>query len=235
MAGETVKSEAICLSVSPWSRTSHVVSWLTPSGTVSTSVKGAVRPKSAFLGQYDLNYTCELVYYARARGELHALRECCAVDRRDTLRTDYRSLAAAGYLRLLAGRLAPQGPECGQWYSALVAALDVLAERRADPAARRRAALSAIVSFELETLHLMGLSPEIEADSGAFAMRGERQMPVSREVADHLRAACARQRRAGLADGTVPLDALRAVGVYYNFHVGCAPEARRSVLRLVQT
>ena len=75
MAGETVKTEATCLRISPWSRTSHVVSWLTPSGRVATLVKGAVRPKSAFLGQYDLFYRCDLLYYARASGDLHALRE----------------------------------------------------------------------------------------------------------------------------------------------------------------
>ena len=57
MAGETGKSEAICLDIRPWSRTSHVVEWLTPHGKIRTLVKGAVRPKSAFLGQYDLNYT----------------------------------------------------------------------------------------------------------------------------------------------------------------------------------
>ena len=82
-SGETLKAEALCLAVHPWSRTSHIVRWLTPRGTLATLVKGAVRPKSAFLGQYDLNYTCELVYYARARGELHALRECVPRERRD--------------------------------------------------------------------------------------------------------------------------------------------------------
>ena len=40
MAGETIKTEAICLDVRPWSRTSHVVSWLTPSGSVATVGKG---------------------------------------------------------------------------------------------------------------------------------------------------------------------------------------------------
>ena len=43
MAGETIKTEAICLDIRPWSRTSHVVSWLTPMGKVATVVKGAVR------------------------------------------------------------------------------------------------------------------------------------------------------------------------------------------------
>ena len=55
MAGETIKTDAICLGIHPWSKTSHVTSWLTPSGRVATVVKGAVPPKSAFLGQYDLN------------------------------------------------------------------------------------------------------------------------------------------------------------------------------------
>ena len=237
MAGETVKSEAICLSVSPWSRTSHVVSWLTPAGCVSTVVKGAVRPKSAFLGQYDLNYTCEIVYYARAHGELHALRECAAVERRDALRSDWRSLSAAGYMRLLAGRLAPQGPECESWHGLLACALDRLSKCASDVSAasaeRRQLRQAALVAFELEALHLLGLSPEIEAETGAFAIRGERKMPVSREVFGFIRKVCAAPRSPSLPP--VPLDALRVVGVYYNFHVGCASEARRSVMRLVQT
>ena len=108
MAGETVKTEATCLRINPWSRTSHVVSWLTPSGRVATLVKGAVRPKSAFLGQYDLNYTCGIVYYARAHGEAHALRECFPLERRDDLRGDYAALAVASYFRALADELAPR-------------------------------------------------------------------------------------------------------------------------------
>ena len=95
MAGETVKCEAICLDVRPWSRTSHVVSWLTPHGRIVTLVKGAVRPKSAFLGQYDLNYTCEIVWYRRAKGDLHALRECSPLVLRENLRGDWRALLAA--------------------------------------------------------------------------------------------------------------------------------------------
>ena len=46
MAGETTKTEAVCLDIRPWSRTSHIVRWMTPDGPVTTVVKGAVRPKS---------------------------------------------------------------------------------------------------------------------------------------------------------------------------------------------
>ena len=108
MAGETTVTDAICLRITPWSRTSHIVTWLTPSGKVTTVVKGAVRPKSAFLGQYDLNYTCEIVHYLRGTGDLRPLREATPLKRRDTLRDDYRRLALAGRFREIAEELVPQ-------------------------------------------------------------------------------------------------------------------------------
>ena len=124
MAGETIGSRAICLSIVPWSRTSHVVSWLAPRGKVTTVAKGAVRPKSWFLGQYDLNYTCDILYYAHGRGDIHALRDCVPVERRDALRDDFRALALAGYFRRLASDFAPQGPDSAAWHDALASALD---------------------------------------------------------------------------------------------------------------
>ena len=123
MAGETIRTEAVCLDIRPWSRTSHIVTWLTPVGKVATVVKGAVRPKSAFLGQYDLNYTCDILYYARAKGELHALRDCVPLDLRESLRGNYRALALAGYFRQLVSELAPSGPGCRPWDELLSSSL----------------------------------------------------------------------------------------------------------------
>jgi len=235
LAGETIKSEAICLSVTPWSRTSHVVTWLTPTGRVGTVVKGAVRPKSAFLGQYDLNYTCEVIYYARAKGELHALRECAPVNRRDALRDDYAALALAGYFRFLTDRLAPQGPECAAWYEMLTEALDGLSDRRG-----RSSLVVSLLKTELRCLHLLGLDPEIEAESGAFALRGERKIPISPEVAACIRALSQSSTfnlqpstSDAQASAPVPLDAARALGVYYDFHVDGVSDVRRAVLRLI--
>ena len=119
MAGETQKTAAVCLRIHPWSRTSHIVSWLTPDGPLSTIVKGAVRPKSAFLGQYDLNYTCEILYYVRGRRGLHPLRECAPLNLRENLRGDFRNLALAGYFRELMVQFAPAGAEAQQWYGTL--------------------------------------------------------------------------------------------------------------------
>jgi DNA repair protein RecO len=117
MAGEIVKTQGIVLAVYPWSQTSHVVTWLTPDhGPVTTLVKGAVRAKSAFLGQYDLFYRCDLLYYARASGDLHALREVTPRNLRERLRGDWRATALAGYAADLAKDLAPANAEAARLY-----------------------------------------------------------------------------------------------------------------------
>jgi len=228
MAGETVKCEAICLSVRPWSQTSHVVSWLSPHGKIATSVKGAVRPKSAFLGQYDLNYTCEIVYYSRARADVHALRECTPLDMREGLRGNFRALALAGYFRSLAERFAPQGDECEEWRELLANALDRLDAGVDGPAA----AVSEMLFFDMKALAMLGLDPEVESQSGAFSLRGERRLPVSEEVASLL-GDVAISPSPVVAGLQVALDAMRVIGIYYTIHLDLPSDARRAVLGLV--
>jgi len=229
MAGETIKSRAICLDIRPWSQTSHIVTWLTPDGVVSTVVKGAVRPKSAFLGQYDLNYTCDLVYYARTKGELHALRECVPRDLREGLRGDFRALTLAGYCRKLVADLAPAGAECAAWYEFLGRTLDTLTPT-----------VSSLLVFELGVLELAGLRPDFSAydrsrewslfsvESGSFANPVGRCLKVSREVADYL---CDPERPH--ENLQTPLDAARVIGVFYQFHMDIPADIRRNVLALI--
>lgn len=217
MAGETLKTEAICLAIRPWSRTSHVVVWLTPEGRIATVVKGAVRPKSVFLGQYDLNYTCEIVYYASAKSELHALREATPIDRRDGLRKDFRALVFVEYARLLVAEMAPSGEEAREWFALMSATLDA--------AARDGVSLGRMLKFELDLLKLVGLSPNF--DSGALCLRGERSIPVSREVLAALSDPLAEKNL------KILVDAARVIGVFYSFHVELAAETRRSVLKLI--
>ena len=250
MAGETIKTEAICLDIRAWSRTSHVVSWLTPVGKVATVVKGAVRAKSLFLGQYDLNYTCDILYYARAKGELHALRECVPVEMREELRGDYRKLALAGYFRRLVAELAPMGSDCGAWYAELERSLDSCAS----PASGQETAftlagvretassllLSQMLGFELRVLKLSGLAPDFSGfdrsaewsafsvETGTFGGTDGRCIRVSREVADYL-ASGARNAK----NQQTPLDAARVIGVFYQFHLDSSSEVRRSVLGMI--
>ena len=241
MAGETIKTEAICLDIRPWSRTSHVVSWLTPMGKVSTVVKGAVRSKSQFLGQYDLNYTCDIVYYARAKGELHALREAVPVEMREVLRGDYRKLALAGYFSRLVAELAPMGEECQAWYELLAQALSFLVPHP-----------SSLVRFELEVLRMAGLKPDFgrfrevasasrgdrdgtgeewlpfSLEAGTFGASEGRCIRVSREVAEYLANGAKNAK-----NSQIPLDAARVIGVFYQFHLDCAADVRRTVLEMI--
>ena len=239
MAGETIKTEAICLDIRPWSRTSHVVSWLTPSGKVTTVVKGAVRPKSLFLGQYDLNYACEILYYARAKGELHALRECVPVERHDELRGDYRKLALAGYFRRLVAELAPTGEECREWYGELRRGLDSCASLASGQ--ETASPLGMMLAFELEVLRLSGLKPDFSgfdrsADwspfsvgTGTFGAAEGRCIRISRDVAEYLANGAKNAK-----NKIIPLDAARVIGVFYQFHLDCASDVRRAVLGLIE-
>ena len=218
MAGETIKSGAICLRIIPWSQTSHVTQWLTPSGPE----KGP--PARAFLGQYDLNYTCEIIYYARAKGELHALRECVPVNLRENLRSDFRALTLADYYRGIVSDLAPSGPESEAWFDLLARSLDILADAEA---VRSTSLLARLLEFELQVLNLAGLSPELEAESGSFTLRGERQIPVSSAVARCLRNPVSER------NPEILLDAARVIGVFYSYHMDSGLDVRRSVLKLI--
>ena len=221
MAGETIKTAAVCLGIHPWSRTSHVTSWLTPAGRIVTVVKGAVRPKSAFLGQYDLNYTCEILYYARARGELHALRECTPLNTRDELRGDYRRLVLAEHFRHLAAELAPSGPDAAEWFDLLVESLDAL---RVDSAA---ALLPRMLEFERRTLELSGVWPDIPTDGCEIELQNDRRIPVPAATAGCLAAPF------GTGDVKILLDAARVISVLYALNLELASDSRRSVLQLI--
>ena len=221
MSGETAKSEAICLGIIPWSRTSHIVKWLTRRGRLLSVVKGAVRPKSQFLGQYDLNYTCEIVHYLGGAGELHALRECVPVKLREGLRGDYRRLLLAEHFRTLAETLAPPGDDAGDWFLLLDRALD----RLADGDSPRP--IAELIDFELKVLDLSGLSPDISAAGDSIELRGERRIPVSREVADCLANPLKEE------DPQILLDAARVIGVFYSFHLDFPPDGRRAVLKAI--
>ncbi|MFC1453447.1 DNA repair protein RecO, partial [Verrucomicrobiota bacterium] len=148
------RTEALVLRVTPFSDTSQIVSWLTEHGCrLVTLVKGALRPKSAFLGQYDLYYTCELLYYAKERDGIHIAKECAPLDARPRLRTDWRASAAASYLCGLIHRVTPPGGQHPELYPLAGRSLDFLCSEGAGPAL--------IHWFELQLLGSLGLSPRL--------------------------------------------------------------------------
>ncbi|MEM7392892.1 MAG: DNA repair protein RecO, partial [Verrucomicrobiota bacterium] len=148
------KTHAIVLKFIPWSNSSRIVTWLTREhGKITTMIKGSQRPKSLFLGQYDLFYTCEMLYYPRRADELKIARECYPLKRRTLFRTDWKAAASASYLCDLINRISiPEIPN-PDLYDFLDFSLDDLAERGADDAY--------IFWCELKLLKLQGLEPRL--------------------------------------------------------------------------
>ena len=249
MAGEIIKTEGIVLAIRPWSRTSHIVTWLTPDhGCVTTLVKGAVRPKSAFLGQYDLFYTCDLLYYARATAELHALRETVPRVLRESLRGRWRETALAGYAAGLVKDLAPANGESSAWFSFFDSLLSRLEGREmaqlvATTSGGTRpcaSALQELVRLEMDILQLAGWAPDFSnmdprAEWTPFAIdlgrcgEGTRTVRLSPRTV----AVLARPDASGHALETVK-DAVRFLGVFLAYHIERPPDIRRALVSLIQ-
>lgn len=162
------QTEAIALQIRPWSKTSHIVTWLTPDqGRIVTSVKGACRPKSAFLGQYDLFYTCNLLFYSREHDGVHIAKECSPLLRRDALREHWRSAAAATYLVDLTARALPLREPHENVYRLLTQTLDYLSAHPHAPLA------ACIIRYELHLLHFLGLLPDLSPCTSCHTPRPE--------------------------------------------------------------
>ena len=146
------KTEAIVLRIRDVSNTSHSVTWLSPEyGKLTTLIKGAARPKSAFLGQYDIGYVCELLFYGRDRGGLHIARECAPVALRDGVRGAWRKTLALLYACDVTCRVAEAGSHSAELYAPLKATLDAI--ERGDDAA------TLLAWYETRLLVLLGHTP----------------------------------------------------------------------------
>lgn len=191
------KTQAIVLRYYPFSNTSRVVSWLTPeAGRIATLVKGSQRPKSHFLGQYDLFYTCELVFYARERTGMHIARECFPLKTRDRFREDWKAAAAASYLSDLVWRVSPPDAPHAGLFDLLDSALDHLAASGA--------VAPFLFWFELKLAQSLGLAPRFRhcLACGKELLPGARQSKFSYARGGILCGACGRESP---ASGVVPI------------------------------
>lgn len=148
------KTDALVLRIAPFSRTSHVVTWLTSEyGKLATVIKGARRPRSMFLGQYDLFYTCELLFYARDRNGLHIARECTPLNARRALRRNWRACLCASYICDLMSRISMEGGHQRELFEVASSAMDYLCANGAS--------LQFLFWFELRLVKIMGLAPQL--------------------------------------------------------------------------
>jgi len=244
-----LKTEAIVLRIAPHSKTSHIVTWLTRDfGLLATVVKGACRPKSVFLGQYDLFYTCEIVFYAGKGGPLHNIRECSPLVFRSHLRTAWRANLAAGYLIDLTRQLLHPGEKTDSIFTALAAALDALGTN--DPT-------GLVNRYELYLLrelgHLPKVSPcpECRAErkqwyrfapaSGVFvcdhAPRSETTVSLDAATAEHFAAFVESvwngRREKPAPSASASLGVSRIIGVFLNFCFDGTPASRRVLFEML--
>ncbi|MDD5704739.1 MAG: DNA repair protein RecO [Kiritimatiellae bacterium] len=199
-----VKTPAIVLRISPFSRTSRMVTWLTPEyGRVVTAIKGACRPKSAFLGQYDLASRCELLFYRHERDGVHIARECAPLEMRPRLREDWRAALAAGYLCELAGRTSQPMLDASATFELLDHTLDCL---------HGGAMLARMVMwFELKFLEGLGWAPNLTpcGECGVDEARRECRFALGAGRLVCARTPAHRQAGASVAVGAPMLRLLR--------------------------
>ena len=250
-----VKTPAIVLRRHPYTETSQVVTWLTPdAGRLNTLLKGALRPRSAFLGQVDLFYTCELLYYGRNPDGLPVAREVTPLDLRARLREDWRACAVASYLCALVTRATPAQATRGAIYAWLADALDDLAAHGGS--------IETLCRQELRLLHRLGLAPRADrclvcakpppvSGNVSFSPReggwwcpdcrfATRRDDGMRIPAEAIRLIAEWQRNARPADAErAPLpfstrDAIqRALGVFLSFHLDAPPAPRVAALDIL--
>jgi len=157
-ADPILRDRGLVLRWFPVTDTSRVVVWFTREhGRLSTLVKGSQRPKSWTLGQYDLFYTCEVLFYGRAREDLHILRECAPLSPRAAFRRDWRACAAASFVSDLLYRVSPPMAAAPGVYDLAERTLDLLADEGPVPAL--------LFWFELHLLRDLGLAPVLSGES----------------------------------------------------------------------
>ena len=250
------KTEALALRIAPYSRTSHVVTWLSPThGRLATMVKGACRPRSAFLGRYDLFHTCELLFYAREHNGLHIARECTPLRPRCHLRRDWRASACASYMCDMLLRTSWRGnPQAGA-YDLAEAALDALGTEDDR--------LSLLFWFELRLAQELGLAPQLvrctacagpltSTGTGVFACdrggllcprctRDHRGGPLVRLPPDILALLRKWQQcpaPAGIhalrASSSQLLACRRILGIFLEYYLDASPASRATAIATVQ-
>lgn len=174
LADPILKDTALALRWFPVTDSSRVVVWFTAShGRISTLIKGSQRPKSWLLGQYDLFYTCELLFYAKANEDLHLIRECSPLSPRPGLRQNWRACAGASFVADLLYRVNQPGIAAPQLFAHACLTLDLLAGGQNNPAL--------LFWFELKVLEDLGLAPDLNggnSEVNEFDYRAGRVCPA---------------------------------------------------------
>ncbi|MFC1467898.1 DNA repair protein RecO [Verrucomicrobiota bacterium] len=149
-----VKATAIPLGITPFGNTSHIVHWLTREyGRVNTIIKGAQRPKSGFIGQYDFFDTTELLFYARNKEGIMTTKECYRLIHRAEFHNSWRHGLAASYITRVIRSVMPDFLDASEVFDFYEEMLN-LAQEYGD-------AETFIFWFELQMLEYQGHTPQL--------------------------------------------------------------------------
>lgn len=191
-----IKTTGIVLRLDPFSKTSEVISWLTPDhGRTATLAKGAKRPKSQLVGQYDCFSTCEFLFYRGRNSALHILKECSPISPRTAFRDNWRASFSASYLCDLLNRLTAPGAAHQGLYQWAESTLDFLATQGSSETVMNWA--------ELKLLRHLGVAPQLSGclNCGGRHFPGDRPADFSVSRGGLLCAAC----RVGHEDLLLPV------------------------------
>jgi len=164
MAAE--KTPAIVLKVVEFSETSCVITMLTQkAGRISGMAKGARRPKGPFFGAIDLLSVSNVVFLPKKSGNLDLFTEAKLDRRFRPCRWSLARLYAGYYLaELLLETTEPHYP-MPEVYRLATDTLDLLQQKPGTTSGDFPVS-SIVLWFELRLLHLLGLSPLLDACTG---------------------------------------------------------------------
>jgi DNA repair protein RecO (recombination protein O) len=135
--------------------TSLIIHWLTPDlGRIATVAKGALRPKSPFLGKLDLFYLADFSFSRSRRSELHVLREASLSETHNALRQDIFKLRHAAYATAFIEQATETETPLPAVYELLRGFLDCLCRQTTAP--------QIVFAFELKMLRELGLEPDVK-------------------------------------------------------------------------
>ena len=208
------RATGLVLRTRPFSETSLILHWLTPSlGRVATIAKGARRAKSPFRGKLDVFYELDISFARSRRSDLHTLREAVLRHTHPSLREDLHRLEQAAY----ATALIEQATETETPLPAVFAMLRGLL-RHLDLHAP---AAPAVLAFEIKFLDEFGLAPPAAAGELSAGGRGLLETLRAVEWTEVGRV----QPGAGLTR-----ELGRYLGVFLLRHFDRVPRARRAAL-----
>lgn len=244
------KTNAIALRIYPIRETSRIIVWLTETeGKIATIAKGSQRPRSPLLGQFDLFYQCEILFYPRPASGLHLLKECTPLDWQPRLRTDFRACAAASYTASIVDRAFPDVDVPEPLYAFIRSALTAYANRTPGPAS--------LLRLESRILDLLGLLPTwrvcgacatplgggMESTARFLPERGTLLCPhcaktegssISQETLNALHAIRIGRRSAATGLATrVFAQARDILGALLTYHAGISPVPRQIAYQLL--